>query len=129
MSRVGFSRQIRAEVADAASQITFDNFVKVYKKIQERISKVLLPVPSLLQWKLMMSALFMRDALQIFLLSLASTEFMELTNTFVVLRVRSMPCLPQSSCLHSAVRCAFVRSVCCQCSQSCKATRRPLLPR
>lgn len=40
MSKVGFSRQIRGEVVDTASQIAYDHFVKVHKKIQERITKV-----------------------------------------------------------------------------------------
>jgi hypothetical protein len=38
--RVGFARQIRAEVVDAASQITYEHFVKANKRIQERITKV-----------------------------------------------------------------------------------------
>lgn len=40
VSKVGFSRQIRGEVGEAANQIAFDNFSKVYKKVQERITKV-----------------------------------------------------------------------------------------
>ena len=40
MSKVGFARNIRGELGDASTQIAFDRFIAVHKKIQERITKV-----------------------------------------------------------------------------------------
>ena len=39
-SHVGFCRQLKAEISGVAQQIPFESFQQVYRKIQDRITKV-----------------------------------------------------------------------------------------
>jgi hypothetical protein len=99
---VGFSNRIRAEISGTSSQIPFDKFLQVFKKIHVRITKVWLPKccvvgacahPGRPPVPLSVGAgarlfLWTHAGAQVFTATLASTEYMELSNAFVVLRVR-----------------------------------------